>query len=165
MRQNEKVISSALKRSSKCGKMKMDLIYAVVFAAFENNLIFIHYFLLAMQLSDKLKKFEVHSKSDWYKLRGEKLSRIDILTILFIAKDIVMGSTKLTKTELETQMLLGEAKKRKFIEDIEQIAWEDVRNVLCCLVKKYKNNLKNAYLDNFNIFMEEARDLWKCYFQ
>ena len=164
MSQNKKVISSVLKRSSKCGKMKIHLIYAVVFAAFQNNLVFIHYFLPAMQLTDKLKRFQLRSISDWHKLRGDKLSRIDILKILFISEDIVMGSTKLTKIEFETQMFLAGVKSKKFIEDIEPIAWEDIRNVLRCLTKKYKNDLKDGYLDNFNIFLEEARDLWKCYF-
>ena len=135
-----------------------------MFAAFQNNLVFIRYFLPAMQLTDKLKRFQLRSISDWYKLRGDKLSRIDILKILFISKDIVMGSTKLNKIEFETQMFLAGVKSKKFIEDIEPIAWENIRNVLCCLTKKYKNDLKDGHLGNFNIFLEEARDLWKCYF-
>ena len=38
---------------------------------------------------------------------------------------------------------------------------EDVRNVLRCVTKKYKNDKNNGHLEDFNIFMEEARDLWK----
>ena len=60
---------------------------------FENNLI---YFLLAMQSSSTFKKFEIRSKSDWY-----KLTRIEILKLLFISKDIVTGQAKLTRAEYD----------------------------------------------------------------
>ena len=54
-----------------------------------------------MQSSSKFKKFEIHSKSDWYKIRGDKFTRTEILKLLFISKDIVAGQTKLTKAEFD----------------------------------------------------------------
>ena len=45
----------------------------------------------------------------------------------------------ITKAEFDNLIFSTKSKRPGFVTDIEGIVWEDIRNVLHCMTKKYKN--------------------------
>ena len=90
---------------------------------------------------------------DWHQSRNGKYTRIDLLKILFLGKDMVRGLDGINNRIWEEKV------SSCFSYFQMSIPWKDTREVLKNMKKKYQSEQSH---DAFNAFYADARNLWSC---
>ena len=99
---------------------------------------------------------------DWYIPRTSRFSRRQLLTLVFVCKDVIRQATpdekNVTKPKYDDALMeLGESGSSLHAE-VKSLDWQAVRHVLRSMLLKYKNEKSHT---KFETYVSLSRTLWR----
>ena len=101
-------------------------------------------------------------RDDWYVPRTNRFKRSQLLTFVYMCKDIIRNSAN-DKKNVEKKkyddllMELGESGSALYLH-VKNLDWQSVRYVLRAMLLKYKNEQCH---EKFEIYVALSRRLWR----
>ena len=106
---------------------------------------------------------EANIKDDWYKPRGGSLKRTQLLSLIFVIKDLLRSKCgrHISKKEYEDELFKATELGFPMHDSIASIDWQVMRNPVKAMTLKYLSDVKKKDHRSFENYVALSRTLWR----